>query len=137
MNVGVSPDAGMTDSHPRRWRILALLAVAELLGMSLWFAGSAIAPQLRDPWHLTASQVGWLTTAVQLGFVAGTAIVGVLNLADIVPSRTLFAVSALFGALANAALLVAGGFFSGIATRFACGFCLAGVYPPAMKMIAT
>lgn len=34
------------DTHPDRWRMLALLAVAELLGMSLWFTGSAVGPTL-------------------------------------------------------------------------------------------
>jgi MFS family permease len=129
--------AASADTHPLRWRMLVLLGLAELLGMSLWFAGSAIAPQLQERWSLTGSQVGWLTTAVQLGFVAGTAVVAVLNLADIVPSRVLFAVSAVLGATANTALLLADGFLVAVATRFACGFCLAGVYPPAMKMIST
>lgn len=131
----IQPDA--TDTDPGRWRLLALLAVAELLGMSLWFTGSAVAPQLQQQWALSGSQVAWLTTAVQLGFVAGTAVIAVLNLADIVPSRALFAVSALIGALCNVALLLAGGFFTAQVSRFACGFCLAGVYPPAMKMIST
>lgn len=126
-----------TDSDPRRWRILGLLALAELLGMSIWFAGSAIAPQLQTQWGLSGSQVGWLSTAVQLGFVAGTAVIAILNLADIVASRALFATAATLGALTNAALLLADGFGTAVATRFACGFCLAGVYPPAMKMIAT
>lgn len=117
--------------------MLFLLALAELLGMSLWFAGNAIAPQLQERWSLTGSQVGWLTTAVQLGFVAGTGVVAVLNLADIIPSRVLFAVSAVIGALANGMLLTATGFVPAVVSRFACGFCLAGVYPPAMKMIAT
>jgi MFS family permease len=125
------------DTHPQRWRMLLLLALAELLGMSLWFAGTAIAPQLQDRWSLSAAQVGWLTTAVQLGFVAGTAVVAVLNLADILASRLLFAVAALLGAVCNVTLLLADGFGFAVATRFACGFCLAGVYPPAMKMIAT
>src|SRR5919201_5389023 len=93
------------DTHPRRWRMLAVLATAELLGMSLWFAGNAVAPQLQARWSLSGSEVGWLTTAVQLGFVAGTAVVAVLNLADILQSRVLFAVAALLGALSNAALL--------------------------------
>src|SRR5204863_7060658 len=75
--------------------------------------------------------------AVQLGFVAGTAVVAVLNLADIVPSRTLFSVAAILGAGANTALLTVDGFQAAVGTRFACGFCLAGVYPPAMKMIST
>jgi MFS family permease len=117
--------------------MLALLGVAELLGMSLWFAGSAVAPHLASAWSLTGSQIGWLTAAVQLGFVAGTAAVAVLNLADILPSRMLFAGAAFLGAGCNAALLAANGFEAAVVTRFACGFCLAGVYPPAMKMIAT
>jgi len=123
--------------HPYRWRILALLAVAELLGMSLWFTASAVAPQLRELWHLDAQQAAWLTTTVQLGFVAGTAVAALLNLADVVPARPYFAVSALCAAAANALLLAAPGYAPALALRFATGFFLAGVYPPAMKMIAT
>ncbi|MHB1068777.1 MAG: MFS transporter [Gemmatimonadaceae bacterium] len=117
--------------------MLALLAVAELLGMSLWFTGSAVGPILQARWSLTSEQVGWLTTMVQLGFVAGTGVSAVLNLADIVPARRLFAVSATLGAAGSAWLAFAPEFGSGLASRFAAGFFLAGVYPPAMKMAAT
>jgi MFS family permease len=117
--------------------LLALLSAAELLGMSLWFGASAVAPQLSALWGLTPSQSGWLTTIVQLGFVTGTAITAALNIADIFPSRNLFALSALAGATANAAILVAGGFRGALVLRFLTGLCLAGVYPPAMKMIST
>jgi MFS family permease len=117
--------------------MLALLAVAELLGMSLWFSGSAVAPILQARWQLSGGQVGWLTTMVQLGFVAGTAVSAVLNLADIVPAKPLFATSALLGAAGNAWLAFAPGFGSALVSRFAAGFFLAGVYPPAMKMAAT
>ena len=92
------------DSHPARWRMLALLATAELLGMALWFTGSAVGPTLATLWSLSPSQVGWLTTAVQLGFVCGTAISALLNLADVVPSRRLFAMAAMAGAVANVPL---------------------------------
>jgi MFS family permease len=122
---------------PARWRALALLAVAELLGMSLWFAATAMAPQLRQRWGLDAAQAGWLTTIVQLGFVAGTATAAVLNLADVLPSRALFTGAALLGAVANASLVVAPGFGAALVSRFLTGFFLAGVYPPAMKMVAT
>src|SRR5690349_4085150 len=82
------------DSHPERWWTLFMLAAAELLGMSLWFAASAVAGPLGSRWALTAAQTGWLTTIVQLGFVAGTALTAMLNLADIIPSKRLFATAA-------------------------------------------
>lgn len=122
---------------PQRWRILFLLALAELLGMSLWFTASAVAPQLQTLWGLSAQQTGWLTTVVQLGFVAGTAVAALLNLADLVPARPYFAVSALCAALANALLVGEPGFAAALLLRFLTGFFLAGVYPPAMKMIST
>lgn len=117
--------------------MLALLAFAELLGMSLWMAGTAVAPHLQARWALDGSEVGWLTTAVQLGFVGGTAVSALLNLADVVPARWLFAASAVLGAGANAGLLAAGDLEGALLSRAATGFFLAGVYPPAMKMAAT
>ena len=120
-----------------RNRVLALLALAELLGMSVWFSASALAPQLARAWALTPAQAGWLTATVQLGFVAGTAAAALLNLADIVPLRVYFALAALGASASNLALLAAGGFAPALVSRFATGFFLAGVYPPAMKMIAT
>jgi MFS family permease len=125
------------DVHPGRWRMLALLAVAELLGMSLWFAASAVAPHYRALWNLTTSQTAWLTSVVQLGFVLGTALSALLNLADVVPSRRLFATAALLAAGANAALLVAPDYRTALLSRLLTGAALAGVYPPAMKMVAT
>lgn len=117
--------------------MLALLASAELLGMSLWFAGSAAAPMLRADWNLSDSQVAWLTNAVQLGFVVGTALSALLNLPDIIPSGRFFAISAVLGAVANAGLPFASSVPQAIASRFLAGAFLAGVYPPAMKMAST
>ena len=122
---------------PRAWSTLVLLAVAELMGMSLWFTASALSPELAAQWGLSEAEAGWLTTVVQLGFVAGTAVAAFLNLADIFPARRYFCVSALLGAGVNALVLVAPGYGSALALRFLTGFFLAGVYPPAMKMIAT
>ena len=127
----------MSKPGPMRWRTLALLSLAEFLAMSVWFTGNAVSSELRGMWDLSFGQVGWLTTAVQLGFVAGTAVVALLNLADILPSRILFSGSAALAAGANLTLLGAPGFSSALAYRFLTGFFLAGVYPPAMKMIAT
>ena len=125
------------DQHPSRWRVLGLLAVAELLGMSLWFAGSAVAVQLAERWSIDPAQTAWITTIVQLGFVCGTALAALLNLADVIPSRAFFAGSALLGASANAAVAATDRFALGLLFRFVTGLALAGVYPPAMKMAST
>ena len=125
------------DSHPHRWRALGLLAFAELLAMSLWFAGTAVAPLLQARWSLDVAQVGWLTAIVQLGFVVGTAAAAILNLADLVPSRYYVASCATLGAAANSLLLAGDGYPMALVSRFFTGFFLAGVYPPAMKMAAT
>jgi MFS family permease len=128
----------ITPPHPRRWRALALLAVAELLGMALWFSGSAVVPALSREWQLSPSEISWLAIAVQLGFVAGTLISATLNLPDIISTRHLFAISSFLGAAVNGIF----GFYvtdpgSAIALRFLIGICLAGVYPPGMKIMAT
>src|SRR5947207_7325290 len=87
-----------------RWRALALLSFAELLGMSLWFSASAVVPALRVEWHLSEAAASWLTISVQLGFVAGTLLSAFLNLPDIFSTRRLFALCALAGAITNASL---------------------------------
>jgi len=127
----------LIEGGTRRWRTLALLALAELLGMSLWFTATAVSEELGARWALSPAQVGWLSTSVNLGFVAGTAVAAILNLADIIRSRVYFAVAAALAALANVGVLAAPGFGAAATLRFATGFLLAGVYPPAMKMAAT
>ena len=128
----------MTNDGAWRWHTLAILAVAELLGMSLWFSGSAVAPALRVEWHLSDSTSSWLTLSVQLGFVAGTLLSAFLNLPDIISSRHLFTVTAIAGAVVNGVFgMLAHSALTGISLRFLTGMCLAGVYPPAMKILTT
>jgi len=126
-----------SDTHPLRWRTLAVVSIAELMAMSLWFAGSAVSPQLAERWQLGSSEAAWLTAVVQLGFVIGTASSAALNLADVLASKRLFASCAILGAAANAAILASPSYGFVLAMRFLTGFFLAGVYPPAMKMMAT
>jgi MFS family permease len=121
-----------------RYRALALVALAELLAMGLWFGVSAVAPQIAREWNLDSATTAWLTLAVQLGFVAGTLLSATLNLPDIIRVRYLFAQCALLGAIANALLAwMATSVATIIVLRFLTGVFLAGVYPPGMKIIAT
>lgn len=105
--------------------------------MSLWFTASAVTPYLQARWSLDAAAAGWLTTVVQLGFVAGTAAAALLNLADIWPARWYVATSALLAALANALVIALDDYAIALVARFCTGLFLAGVYPPGMKMMAT
>jgi len=129
---------GAVSENPRAaWRALAVLFLAVLLGLSVWFTAGVVAPRIQVRWGLSQAQAGLLTTTVSFGFVVGTLAAAVLNLADVIPARRYFAVSAALAALSNAALLLASGPGTALLTRFFTGFFLAGVYPPAMKMAAT
>jgi MFS family permease len=118
-------------------RALALLAAALVLSMSTWFSATAALPQLRADWDLGGTAAAWLTIAVQLGFVAGALLSSVLNLADVGSARTVIVVGALGAAGANLALLAADGAAAAIPFRFLTGAFLAGVYPPALKLMST
>jgi MFS family permease len=107
------------------------------LGMAVWLAASAVGPVLAASLHLSQGATGWLTSAVQFGFVVGTLIVAILNLADLWSARWLVAGAAFLAAIANAGLLVADSFGTALLSRFCTGLALAGVYPPAMKMAST
>lgn len=117
--------------------MLALVSAGMLLSFWGWMTATAVSPALQVQWSLSESEVGLLTTTVQLGFVIGTAAAAVLNLADVVSSRAYFATSGLFAAAANAMLLVVPGYRSALVARLLTGFFLAGVYPPGMKMVST
>jgi MFS family permease len=125
------------ESGAEHRRALAWLSVALVLGMSTWFSASAVVPQLEALWDLSATAKAWLTIAVQLGFVTGAVVSATLNLADVLAPRSIILIGAAAAGLANLGLLAAGGAITAIALRFATGFCIAGVYPPAFKLMAT
>jgi len=116
--------------------MLLLVSTAELLGMTLWFSATAAAPAIAREFALDAGGRAWLTMAVQAGFVAGTLVTALSNLADAINARRLFALGCLAGALCNASILLVPSAGSIIALRFCTGAALAWVYPPGMKIAA-
>jgi MFS family permease len=122
---------------PGRPRALATTALALVLAMTTWFSASAVIPQLRAQWALSATAAAWLTIAVQLGFVVGALVSSVVNLADILSPRFVIAGGALGAAIVNALLGAASVPPEAMPLRFATGFFLAGVYPPAFKLMST
>src|SRR5512134_1407314 len=85
----------------RPMRQLTLLALSELLAMTLWFSATAVLPALSAAWALSPTGAAWLTAAVQAGFVVGALASAVLNLPDVLPPRRMFAFAAMAGALVN------------------------------------
>src|SRR5437867_4622837 len=76
--------------------------------------------------------------AVQAGFIVGTLASALVNLPDVCSARRVMTVGIVLGAAANGALaLWASSLGPGLLLRFATGVCLAGAYPPAMKIMAT
>ena len=131
-------DAQIMDGASARWRALGLLSLAELLALSLWFSASAVLPALSREWALGDGGRAGLTIAVQAGFIVGTLAAALTNLPDLVPARALMMWGALAGALTNAVLaLWVEHLTPALVLRFLTGVCLAGTYPPAMKIAAT
>ncbi len=115
-----------------------LIALVQVLGLSVWFSATAVVPSLRSEWGIAATGAVWLTASVQLGFVAGAIISTVVNLADRTTPQNLLASSALGAAACTAALgLFATGLGAAVPLRFLTGMLLAGVYPVGMKLMAS
>ena len=128
----------MADPAPGRWRALFFLSLAELGALSLWFSAAAVLPALSREWHLGDGGRAGLTIAVQAGFIVGTLGSALGNLPDIVSPRILMLWSAIAGAVVNGALaLWVESLTPALVLRFATGLCMAGAYPPAMKIVAT
>lgn len=78
-----------------------------------------------------------MTIAVQLGFVVGALASSFVNLPDLLPPGRVIATGAVGAALVNASLVFVDSAGPAIALRFLTGAFIAGVYPPALKFIAT
>ncbi|MBX2874311.1 MAG: MFS transporter [Saprospiraceae bacterium] len=117
------------------WYILPVIVLAQFAGTSLWFASNAVMPELSVAFGLGEGAVSDLTSAVQFGFIGGTLVFAVLNLADRFSPSILFLLSALLGATFNALVVWFPLGFTGLLVyRFLTGFFLAGIYPVGMKI---
>jgi MFS family permease len=128
----------VADPAHGRWRALLFLSLAELGALSLWFSAAAVLPALSRDWHLGDGGRAGLTIAVQAGFILGTLGSALGNLPDVMSPRILMLWSAVAGAAFNGALgLWVESLAPALVLRFATGLCMAGIYPPAMKIVAT
>ena len=126
----------------RKWPSLLLLALCEIAAMALWFSATAVIPALQLEHDLSAMTQSLFTSAVALGFVAGSLTSAFLGLADRLDPRRFIMLSALVASLANAGILLAdpgslGGQAGIVLLRFVTGACMAGIYPVGMKIAAS
>jgi MFS family permease len=127
----------MTGAAARPAGILPVIILSQFAGTSLWFAGNAVIDELQRKWNLGTDAIGPVTSAVQLGFIAGTLVFAFFAVSDRYSPRKVFLLCSLLGALANLGVyLLADGYASLLALRFATGFFLAGIYPVGMKIAA-
>ena len=116
-------------------RILPVIILSQFAGTSLWFAGNAILGDIQRQWSLGDNTLGFITSVVQLGFIAGTLCFAVFAVSDRFSPRKVFFWCSLLGAFTNLLVyLAATGFTSLMVFRGLTGFFLAGIYPVGMKI---
>jgi MFS family permease len=127
----------MTESEGKaRNRALLLVSLSTVFGLSVWFSTNAIAPALETEKGFSDGDIAWLTIAVQMGFVAGSLLIALTNLADLIPARRLYGVAAIGAGLMNILVIPVDNFALVIIVRFITGMFLGGVYPPGMKILS-
>lgn len=116
-------------------RSIALLVLAEVAAMSLWFVSSATFADLQKEVSIGPFSAALLVSGVPAGFVLGALYVAISGIADRFDPRRVFAIAASLAAVANTLLLVVEpGAPVSVLLRVFTGFCLAGVYPVGMKL---
>ncbi|OED41383.1 hypothetical protein AB832_03340 [Flavobacteriaceae bacterium (ex Bugula neritina AB1)] len=116
---------------------LPVIVISQFCCTSLWFAGNGVMSDLIINFNLSDTSLGYLTSAVQLGFIIGTLLFAILTIVDRFPPSKVFLVCAIFGALINASIAWEGNnLLSLLVLRFLTGFFLAGIYPVGMKIAA-
>ncbi|MGB0347145.1 MAG: MFS transporter [Balneolaceae bacterium] len=116
--------------------ILPVIVLAQFTGTSLWFAGNAVVDDLILELNLLDAFVGYITMAVQAGFIVGTLAFAFLNLADRFSPVKVFLICSLGGSLANLTVIWSSGYYEIMTARTLTGFFLAGIYPVGMKIAA-
>jgi MFS family permease len=103
----------------------------------VWFSANAIVAQLINLWSLNEADLAILSMILILGFVFGGVISAVFNLPDIFKTKNFYSLYGGLSALTNFLAIISPNFFLFLVFRFLTGFFLAGVYPTAMKLMAS
>ena len=61
---------------------IAIISFAQLFGTSLWFSANSVVLDLIREWNISVADIGWLTNALQIGFILGTFFIAFTGIAD-------------------------------------------------------
>ena len=120
---------------PAPKHVLPVLVLAQLAGTSPWFAVNAVMPDLQRQFGWSGAALATLSSALQLGFIAGTLVFALLTVADRWPARRVFALCAAAACISTLAAAWSAAHFEALLVwRVLTGFFLAGIYPVGMKL---
>ncbi|WP_405604299.1 nitrate/nitrite transporter [Polaribacter sp. Asnod1-A03] len=115
--------------------ILPIIIISQFCCTSMWFASNGVMTDLVTSFNLEDIALGYLTSAVQFGFIIGTLVFALFTIADRFSPSKVFFFCAILGAFFNLGLIFENQtFFTLISLRFSTGFFLAGIYPVGMKI---
>ena len=115
--------------------ILPIIVFAQFCCTSLWFASNGVLDYLIQAFKLPVTSLGYLTSAVQFGFIIGTLVFASLMLVDRYAPAKVFFISAILGSICNLGVILNGNtLMTLLLLRFGTGFFLAGIYPVGMKI---
>jgi MFS family permease len=119
----------------RPGRIVAILCVAEILGMTPFSMFLAVQTELRGTWDLSNTAVGWISSGYYAGYMLAVPVLA--SLTDRKDARTIWLAATSLGAAAAVGFgTSAGGFWTALTFQVLAGASLAGTYMPGLKLIA-
>ncbi len=114
--------------------MVALMCLAEALGMLTFSTFPALLPTFLDEWALSGTAAGWLSGVFFLGYMAAVPVLTALT--DRVDARLIYLWSTVLSfAAALGFAFLAEGFWSAIPLRVLAGAGLAGTYMPGLKAL--
>jgi len=116
-------------------RLVAVLCLAEVLGMAGFAAFPALLPQFLAEWSLSNTQAGWISGIYLAGYMASVPVLA--SLTDRIDARRVYLMSqALTGLSLVGFALLAEGFWTALVFQTGAGIGLAGTYMPGLKILA-
>ncbi|MGI4727663.1 MAG: MFS transporter [Janthinobacterium lividum] len=123
--------------NPKQRFILPLIVFSQFACTSLWFAANAVMPDLVRELKILPSAIGFITSSVMLGFIAGTLVFALFAITDRFSPSKVFFINAILAAIFNISITFGQPDLTMLLLlRFITGFFLAGIYPVGMKIAA-